>query len=127
VKAVKPPFEVRTRERSLSGPVDDPELVERTALDLLDDLTGDPIRKVGVRVSNLAFTDRDQSHLATWDDSVDGGGSSADSGRTGTLTGTTPPSGPDSVASAHVTRPDRLGQTTLFQFLGPESESGANR
>jgi DNA polymerase IV (DinB-like DNA polymerase) len=63
VKVVRPPFDVNTRERSLSGPVDDPDLVERVALDLLDEFAGDQIRKVGVRVSNLTFGAGEQVRL----------------------------------------------------------------
>jgi len=63
VKAVEPPFDVNTRERSLPGPVDDPELVESAALDLFAEFEDVPVRKVGVRVANLAFTDRDQPSL----------------------------------------------------------------
>ena len=37
VKVVTPPYDVNTRARSLSGPVDDPELVREVAVDLLDE------------------------------------------------------------------------------------------
>ncbi|WP_152041315.1 DNA polymerase IV [Salinigranum salinum] len=63
VKVVNPPFDVNTRERSLSGPVDDPDLVERVALELLAEFAGDRIRKVGVRVSNLTFGGGEQARL----------------------------------------------------------------
>jgi DNA polymerase IV (DinB-like DNA polymerase) len=63
VKVVRPPFDVNTRERSLSGPVDDPALVERVALDLLAEFEGDRVRKVGVRVSNLTFGGGEQARL----------------------------------------------------------------
>lgn len=72
VKVVEPPFDVSTRARSLSGPVDDPELVEGIALDLLSEFDGVPVRKLGVRVSNLSFDDRDQASLDDWNG--DGGG-----------------------------------------------------
>ena len=55
VKVVTPPFDVNTRARSLPGPVDDPDLVERVALDLLSEFADDRVRKLGVRVSNLEF------------------------------------------------------------------------
>lgn len=67
VKAVEPPFDVNTRERSFPGPVDDPELVESAALDLFAEFEDVSVRKVGVRVANLAFTDRDQPSLDSFD------------------------------------------------------------
>jgi DNA polymerase IV (DinB-like DNA polymerase) len=67
VKVVTPPFDVHTREQSLSGPVDDPELVEEVALDLLAEFDDDRVRKVGVRVSNLQFTESDQTSLDGFD------------------------------------------------------------
>ncbi|WP_227373693.1 DNA polymerase Y family protein [Haladaptatus halobius] len=67
VKVVTPPFDVYTRERSLPGPVDDPELVEEVALDLLAEFEDDRVRKVGVRVSNLQFTENDQTSLDGFD------------------------------------------------------------
>ena len=66
VKVVVPPYDVNTRERSLSGPVDAPELVEDVTLELLSEFEGDPARKVGVRVSNLSFLPGDQSRLDGW-------------------------------------------------------------
>ncbi|WP_368408335.1 DNA polymerase IV [Halorubellus salinus] len=66
VKAVEPPFDVNTRERSLPGPVDDPALVESAALDLFAEFEDVAVRKVGVRVANLSFTDRDQPSLASF-------------------------------------------------------------
>lgn len=66
IKVVTPPFDVQTRDHSLPGPVDDPELVETIALDLLDEFTDAPVRKLGVRVSNLVFSDRYQANLGTW-------------------------------------------------------------
>ncbi|AHF99904.1 DNA polymerase IV [Halostagnicola larsenii XH-48] len=77
VKAVLPPFEVNTREQSLSGPVDDPDLVERIAEDLFAEFETEPVRKVGVRVANLEFTGADQARLDGWDGSE--GGDSDDS------------------------------------------------
>ncbi|ELZ91263.1 DNA polymerase IV [Haloferax mucosum ATCC BAA-1512] len=70
IKVVVPPFDISTRARSLSGPVDDPDLVESVALDLLDAEFGDArVRKLGVRVSNLSFSDADQSSLDGWETS----------------------------------------------------------
>ena len=63
IKAVEPPYEVNTRARSLPGPVDDPDLVESVALDLLDEFAGDRVRKLGVRVSKLDFAESDQATL----------------------------------------------------------------
>ncbi|XVH31031.1 DNA polymerase IV [Haloferacaceae archaeon DSL9] len=67
IKVVVPPFEVNTRASSLSGPVDDPELLESVALDLLREFDDDRVRKLGVRVSNLSFEDHDQARLDGWD------------------------------------------------------------
>ncbi|MFC6872381.1 DNA polymerase IV [Halobellus marinus] len=84
IKVVVPPYEVNTRERSLSGPVDDPGLVEEVALELLAEFDGEAARKVGVRVSNLSFASGEQARLDGWDeeDGVGGGGSEAN-GRDG--------------------------------------------
>jgi DNA polymerase IV (DinB-like DNA polymerase) len=70
---------VNTRARSLSGPVDDPELVKAVALDLLGEFSDAEVRKLGVRVSNLDFTDADQSTIDGWDSSEgrEGGGGNA--------------------------------------------------
>ena len=70
VKVVHPPFDVHTRERSLSGPVDDPGLVEETALELLEEFAGERVRKVGVRVSNLTFGAGEQARLDGYDAEV---------------------------------------------------------
>ena len=81
IKAVEPPFEVNTRARSLPGPVDDPDLVESVALDLLDEFADDRVRKLGVRVSNLSFSTADQARLDGWD------GAAADGPADGDATG----------------------------------------
>jgi DNA polymerase IV (DinB-like DNA polymerase) len=78
VKVVQPPFDVNTRERSLSGPVDDPDLVERVALDLLEEFAGDAVRKVGVRVSNLTFGGGEQARLDGYEGGADHGGPAPD-------------------------------------------------
>ncbi|WP_049984920.1 DNA polymerase IV [Halobellus rufus] len=67
IKVVLPPYDVNTRERSLSGPVDDPELVESVALELLEEFDEKPVRKLGVRVSNLSFASGEQAQLDGWD------------------------------------------------------------
>ena len=66
IKVVTPPFDVNTRARSLSGPVDDPDLVERVVRDLLTEFEGERVRKIGVRVSNLEFGSAAQSNLDAW-------------------------------------------------------------
>ncbi|WP_247000981.1 DNA polymerase Y family protein [Halosolutus gelatinilyticus] len=67
VKAVTPPYDVNTREKSLSGPIDDPALVERIARDLFVEFEADPVRKLGVRVANLEFSSADQARLDGWE------------------------------------------------------------
>jgi DNA polymerase IV (DinB-like DNA polymerase) len=67
IKVVVPRYDVNTRERSLSGPVDAPDLVEEVALELLSEFEGEPARKVGVRVSNLSFASGEQARLDGWD------------------------------------------------------------
>ena len=67
IKVVTPPFDVNTRATSLSGPVDEPDLVESIALDLLEEFDDDPVRKLGVRVSKLSFGAQDQARLDGFD------------------------------------------------------------
>ncbi|ERH06030.1 MAG: nucleotidyltransferase/DNA polymerase involved in DNA repair [Halonotius sp. J07HN4] len=71
IKIVTPPFDVNTRATSLSGPVDEPDLVESIALDLLEEFEDDPVRKLGVRVSNLSFGAQDQVRLDGFDGKAD--------------------------------------------------------
>jgi DNA polymerase IV (DinB-like DNA polymerase) len=66
IKVVEPPFDVNTRSRSLPGPVDDPTLVERLSLELLSEFESDVVRKLGVRLSNLSFDDREQATIEEW-------------------------------------------------------------
>jgi len=106
VKVVTPPFDVNTRARSLPGPVDDPDLVERVALDLLAEFADDRVRKLGVRVSNLEFGG-EQAKLGSY---ADGSSASAPSdadgdGRTGPGTSTEGGTGRS-----------RRGQTTFGDF-----------
>lgn len=68
IKVVEPPFEVQTREESLPGPIDEPELVETVSLDLYEEFRGKNVRKVGVKVANLTFPEGDQRRLDSWDD-----------------------------------------------------------
>ncbi|MFB6156573.1 MAG: DNA polymerase IV [Haloferacaceae archaeon] len=72
LKAVTPPYDVNTRSRSLPGPVDEPPLVADVALDLLDEFEGDRVRKLGVRVAKLSFTEAEQARLDGWE-GADGG------------------------------------------------------
>ena len=78
VKVVTPPYDVNTRARSLPGPVDDPDLVEEVALDLLEEFADEKARKLGVRVSKLDFAASDQSTLAGFEADVEGGGANGD-------------------------------------------------
>ena len=73
IKVVEPPFDVNTRARSLPGPVDDPELVEAVALDLLTEFETTTARKLGVRVSKLEFGENEQSRLGSYADADPGG------------------------------------------------------
>jgi len=72
IKVVRPPFDVSTRAQSLSGPVEDPDLLEAVALDLLSEFEEATVRKLGVRVSNLSFADREQASLDAWAGAGDG-------------------------------------------------------
>ncbi len=67
VKVVTPPFDVNTRAWSLSGPVQDRDLVREVARDLLEEFRGETVRKLGVRVANLSFGG-DQSSLDSWEE-----------------------------------------------------------
>ncbi|AZH25021.1 DNA polymerase IV [Haloplanus aerogenes] len=81
IKAVTPPYDVNTRERSLPGPVADADLVREVALDLLAEFEGDPIRKLGVRVSNLQFEAAAQARLDGWGSSETGTATDDDTSR----------------------------------------------
>ncbi|ERG93446.1 MAG: nucleotidyltransferase/DNA polymerase involved in DNA repair [Haloquadratum walsbyi J07HQW1] len=69
IKVVTPPYEVRTRERSLPGPIEDSDLVVDIACELLAEFEEEAARKIGVRVSNLSFAAADQAQLNAreWD------------------------------------------------------------
>jgi DNA polymerase IV (DinB-like DNA polymerase) len=69
IKVVLPPFENRSRMKSMSGPIDDPDVVEETAIDLLEEFRESEVRKLGVRVSNLVYADQKQSGLSQWNES----------------------------------------------------------
>ncbi|WP_276257495.1 DNA polymerase IV [Haloglomus litoreum] len=83
VKVVQPPFDVNTRARSLSGPVDDPDLVEAVALDLLTEFEDSRVRKLGVRVSNLDFTAAEQATIDGWGGPGTTDGADGDAGTAG--------------------------------------------
>ena len=74
IKVVVPPFEVHTSSRSLPGPVDDPELVGTVAAELLAEFADDPVRKLGVRLSNLSFDEREQATIEAWERDESGAG-----------------------------------------------------
>ena len=78
IKVVEPPYDVNTRARSLPGPVDDPDVVEEVALDLLTEFDGDRARKLGVRVSKLDFGAGDQSTLGGFEGEDPAGTADAD-------------------------------------------------
>ncbi|QFU83868.1 DNA polymerase IV [Natronorubrum aibiense] len=104
VKAVTPPYDVNTRERSLPGPVDDPDLVGRIARDLFTEFETEPVRKLGVRVANLEFAAADQASLDSW--GGDGDSQRTDGG-----------GGADSAADGAATdRPHAGGQLSLTDF-----------
>jgi DNA polymerase IV (DinB-like DNA polymerase) len=78
IKAVEPPFDVNTRAHSLPGPVQDADLVEEVALDLLEEFEDERVRKLGVRVSNLDFSGEDQASLGDWQGLGAAGGDTTD-------------------------------------------------
>jgi DNA polymerase IV (DinB-like DNA polymerase) len=109
IKVVTPPFEVNTRAHSLPGPVADAALVREVALDLLSEFRDAAVRKVGVRVSNLAFGAGEQASL----DGFDGGET-----ETGLSTGGTGQTGDENREDANETnrsQPSR-GQTRFDEF-----------
>jgi len=133
IKVVEPPFEVRTRARSLPGPVEDPDAVEAVALDLLGEFEGREVRKLGVRVANLAFDANDQATLSGFDGggptgagttAMDGDGDRDGDGNGGRLTDWVgedptaegdPEAGPESGGSGPGP-PATDGQSSLTEF-----------
>ncbi|WP_265111841.1 DNA polymerase Y family protein [Halosolutus halophilus] len=108
VKAVTPPYDVNTRERSLPGPVDEPALVDRIARDLFAEFEDEPVRKLGVRVANLEFSGADQASLDGWD------GTTADGPAEGDADGS---KASGSAADDRDRSPDRsAGQSSLTDF-----------
>ncbi|MFC6973441.1 DNA polymerase IV [Halomicroarcula sp. GCM10025709] len=113
IKVVTPPFDVNTRAQSLPGPVEDADLVESVALDLLTEFDGAAVRKVGVRVSNLDFSAGQQASLDGFETTDDDGpepgeGRAVDQAPLGAFQER---AGTDRVADG-----DRGGQTTLDEF-----------
>ena len=118
VKVVRPPFDVNTRADSLSGPVDDPDLVEEVALDLLEEFAGEEVRKLGVRVSNLSFAAADQATLGGYESAANAP-AAAPSGNRG--------DDHEAVADADdVTRRSADGDATLDQWAD-EGDADAER
>jgi DNA polymerase IV (DinB-like DNA polymerase) len=126
IKVVEPPFEINTRARSLPGPVADADLVESIALDLLGEFDERPVRKLGVRVSNLDFSAGEQASLGGFDGAAGGGSEgpaaagsedstagNSDGASDGTATG------PDAESTDPVPTGD--GQASLTAFDGDES------
>lgn len=94
IKVVTPPFDIQTRERSLPGPVNEPDLVLDVALDLLSEFESEQVRKVGVRVSNLSFAGGDQTRLGNWSSGDSPGNWDGHRGSQGRLTDYSQPSDP---------------------------------
>ena len=115
IKVVCPPFDVNTRERSLPGPVDDPDLVERVALELLGEFADDEARKLGVRVSNLDFADADQSTLTGFDAT----GTAVDRPATGDATS----DAPTTADSSSRLSTDAEPRETLTDWLADDTEA----
>jgi DNA polymerase IV (DinB-like DNA polymerase) len=108
IKVVTPPFDVHTRARSLPGPVEDADLVEEVALQLVTEFADDRVRKLGVRVSKLQFTEGDQSSLDGWETKI-----AADGDDTGGDTETT-----DATDNAHKSSSSEIAedQQSLWDF-----------
>ncbi|MFB6130804.1 MAG: DNA polymerase IV [Salinigranum sp.] len=124
IKVVTPPYEVNTRARSLSGPVDDPDLVESVALDLLAEFDDERVRKVGVRVSKLSFADAEQAQLDGWEgrggsgEGPDGDGGGDDSDGVGDDGGDAEGEngGDPADAARSAAPPEGRGQASLTDF-----------
>jgi DNA polymerase IV (DinB-like DNA polymerase) len=110
IKVVTPPFDVNTRADSLSGPVADSSLVTAVARDLFEEFGGQQIRKLGVRVANLSFTESDQPTLDRWEDEAAHGDNATE--HAGQEEGT----GQDSVDHPDETGSTSETQRTLTEF-----------
>ncbi|WP_254534518.1 DNA polymerase IV [Halomarina litorea] len=114
IKVVRPPFDVNTRARSLSGPVADPDLVQRVVADLVEEFEGQRVRKLGVRVSNLSFDAATQAGLDDWADDGTDAGSDPDSDAPDEFRGNEPTCGGNRGRT-------RRGQTSILDFEPPDS------
>ena len=120
IKVVTPPFDVNTRARSLPGPVADADLVNDVALSLLEEFHEADVRKLGVRVSNLAFAAGEQSDLDNWEGSAPAG-ERADSRADG---GTDPTGGSGSVGATELTEWRNEEPNASEEGSGPGSSQG---
>ena len=120
IEVVTPPFDVNTRARSLPGPVADADLVNDVALSLLEEFHEADVRKLGVRVSNLAFAAGEQSDLDNWEGSAPAG-ERADSRADG---GTDPTGGSGSVGATELTEWTNEEPNASEEGSGPGSSQG---
>ncbi len=67
IKVVEPPFDVNTRAHTLPGPIDNPDLVESIAVELLEEFADSKVRKIGVKVAKLSFSENRQPALTEWE------------------------------------------------------------
>ena len=66
IKVIMPPFDKYRREQSLSGPTDDPDVVQDVAMNLLREFSNNSVRKLGVSVSNINYSGQRQTGLDDW-------------------------------------------------------------
>ncbi len=66
IKVVTLSFEIHRRSQSLPGHVEDSDVVENIALELLEEFQDVEIRKIGVTVKNLSYEDQQQAGLSDW-------------------------------------------------------------
>jgi len=117
IKVVEPPFDSNTRARSLPGPVADATLVESVALDLLEEFNGTPVRKLGVRVSNLDFSAGEQASLAGFEAPAgDGDDTAADQQSPGNQSDDGQTSLTAFEGDSNMPDADREGQVSLSEF-----------
>ena len=117
IKVVRPPYDVSTRERSLSGPVGDADLVRSVVADLAEEFAGETVRKLGVRVSNLSFGEGTQSGLDRWEGATVGASDDGDGGGDGESDDGNPVDGNSDDGDVPTTRRSPVGQTTVFDFV----------
>ncbi|KAB1196474.1 MULTISPECIES: DNA polymerase IV [Haloferax] len=117
IKVVVPPFDINTRARSLPGPVDDPDLVESVALELLDaEFADERVRKLGVRVSNLSFSAADQSRLDGWESTADASTGRDDTATEAEQSGSNTEQSASNAEQSASNDEKRLGQSSLVEF-----------